>query len=156
PLALGTDAGGSLRIPATFCGVVAHKPTNGLVPNWPGLQPFPTLSATGPLARRAADLELLLDVIAGYAPPDLFSLPCEPFPRPRDGISGLTVVADVDRGGRIPIELYARSAFEHVLDELRAAGATVMGDRPNHRISSAETWLTIAGAYARAAHASEF
>jgi Asp-tRNA(Asn)/Glu-tRNA(Gln) amidotransferase A subunit family amidase len=156
PLALGTDAGGSLRIPATFCGVAALKPTTGIVPNWPGLQPFPTLSVTGPMARHAADLELLLDVIAGYAPHDLSSLPCEPFPGPRDGVSELRVVVDVDRGGRIPIEPYARSAFERVLEELRAAGATVVGDRPDHGINAAEDWLTIAGAYARATHAPEY
>lgn len=156
PLALGTDAGGSLRVPATFCGVAAHKPTNGLVPNWPGLQPFPTLSVTGPLARRVTDLELLLDVIAGYAPADLFSLPCGPFAPPRDRVSGLSVVADVDRGGLIPVEPYVRTAFEQVLDELRAAGATVIASRPDRSTSGAETWVPIAAAWARAAHAAEF
>ena len=156
PLALGTDAGGSLRVPATFCGIAAHKPTNGLVPNWPGLQPFPTLSVTGPLARRAADLELLLDVIVGYAPADLFSLPCTPFAAPRDGVSGLTLVADVDRHGLIPLEPYVRSAFQRVLEELSAAGATVIIDGPDRHTSGAETWVPIAAAWARATHAAEF
>ncbi|HTZ64096.1 MAG TPA: amidase [Solirubrobacteraceae bacterium] len=65
PLALGSDGGGSLRIPAAFCGVAAHKPTFGLVPYWPDVPAWPTLSVIGPLAREVGDLELLLAVIAG-------------------------------------------------------------------------------------------
>ncbi len=70
PLALGSDGGGSLRIPAAFCGVAAHKPTFGLVPYWPDVPAWPTLSVIGPLAREVRDLELLLGVIAGPEPAD--------------------------------------------------------------------------------------
>ena len=72
PLALGSDIGGSLRIPAHFCGVYAHKPTLGVVPARghipPSIAPLPDtadLAVVGPMARCAADLALLFDVIAG-------------------------------------------------------------------------------------------
>jgi amidase len=72
PLSLGSDIGGSLRIPAHFCGVCAHKPTHGLVasrgqtppglPAWPGAG---DLAVIGPMARCVDDLVLTLDLIAG-------------------------------------------------------------------------------------------
>jgi aspartyl-tRNA(Asn)/glutamyl-tRNA(Gln) amidotransferase subunit A len=62
---LGTDTGGSIRIPACFCGVTGLRPTQGLVPNG-GLFPVaPSFDTIGPIARSAADCALLLDAIAG-------------------------------------------------------------------------------------------
>ena len=63
--ALGTDDGGSNRIPAQFCGVVGMKPTFGLVPRTGVIPTWPFLDAHGPLARTVADAALLLDAIAG-------------------------------------------------------------------------------------------
>ncbi len=71
PLEIGSDIGGSLRIPAGFCGVYAHKPTYGLVPTRghvppaPGVIAEPDLAVVGPMARSARDLRLLLSVLAG-------------------------------------------------------------------------------------------
>jgi aspartyl-tRNA(Asn)/glutamyl-tRNA(Gln) amidotransferase subunit A len=62
PLALGTDGGGSVRIPASFCGIVGLKPTHGRVPVYPP-STFGTLSHVGPMARTVADAALLLDAI---------------------------------------------------------------------------------------------
>jgi aspartyl-tRNA(Asn)/glutamyl-tRNA(Gln) amidotransferase subunit A len=62
PLALGTDAGGSIRIPAGFCGVVGHKPTHGRVPMWPA-SPFAPLAHPGPMAWTVQDAALLMNVI---------------------------------------------------------------------------------------------
>jgi len=63
PLALGTDAGGSIRIPAGFCGVVGLKPSFGEVPHWPP-SPFGTLAHAGPMALTVADCALLMNVLS--------------------------------------------------------------------------------------------
>lgn len=68
-LAEGTDLGGSLRIPASFCGVVGLRPSAGLVPTWPSDWLWDTLQVTGPVARTAEDIGLMLDAVAG--PSDL-------------------------------------------------------------------------------------
>ncbi len=62
PLAVGTDGGGSIRIPASFCGIVGLKPTHGRVPVYPP-STFGTLSHVGPMARTVADAALLLDAL---------------------------------------------------------------------------------------------
>ncbi len=70
PLELGSDAGGSIRIPAAFCGVYGHKPTPGLVPgegNGRGSLLDNDLVTSGPLARSVKDLSLALEVLAGPA-----------------------------------------------------------------------------------------
>jgi amidase len=64
-LAIGGDQGGSIRIPSSYCGAVGHKPTYGLVP-YTGVFPIElTLDHTGPIGRSAADVALLLEVLAG-------------------------------------------------------------------------------------------
>ncbi len=70
PGALGTDTGGSIRIPAACCGVTGLKPTYGLVSRT-GIVPLSwSLDVVGPMARTVADCALLLDVLAGYDPSD--------------------------------------------------------------------------------------
>ena len=76
PLTLGTDGGGSVRIPAGFCGITALKPTWGRVPLYPA-SPFGTLSHVGPMTRTVADAALLLDVVSGADTRDAWALaPC--------------------------------------------------------------------------------
>jgi aspartyl-tRNA(Asn)/glutamyl-tRNA(Gln) amidotransferase subunit A len=74
PLALGTDGGGSIRIPCGFCGLPGIKPTYGRVPAWPA-SPFGTLAHAGPMARSVADLALLLDVLSEADARDWTALP---------------------------------------------------------------------------------
>ncbi len=87
---VGSDIGGSLRVPAAFCGVFAHKPTFGLVPTrgqgFPGTDGAGVeLAVVGPMARHAADLELELGIIAGPDVDDAAAYRLElPAPRPRD------------------------------------------------------------------------
>jgi amidase len=73
PLELGSDIGGSIRVPAAFCGIYGHKPSYDLIPQRghapPGLDGAGApLAVVGPMARSAADLDLALDVLAGPAP----------------------------------------------------------------------------------------
>jgi amidase len=65
PLADGTDLGGSLRNPSSFCNVVGFRPSIGRVPTWPRLQPWTSMSVDGPIARSVRDAALMLSVIAG-------------------------------------------------------------------------------------------
>jgi aspartyl-tRNA(Asn)/glutamyl-tRNA(Gln) amidotransferase subunit A len=73
PLSLGTDGGGSVRIPAGFTGTTALKPTYGRVPHHPA-SPFGTLAHVGPMTRTAADAALLLDVVSGADTRDPWAL----------------------------------------------------------------------------------
>jgi amidase len=65
PIADGSDLGGSLRNPASFCGVVGFRPSPGRVPSWPSRDPWGSLSVDGPMARTVEDTALLLSVMAG-------------------------------------------------------------------------------------------
>ena len=77
PVALGTDGGGSVRIPAAFCGLVGVKPSFGRVPQTPGFPGWEHVGAIGPLARTVRDAAAVLDVIAGGDDRDRHSLPRE-------------------------------------------------------------------------------
>src|SRR5215211_1393395 len=68
PLADGSDMGGSLRNPASFCGVVGLRPSPGRVPTWPTRHPWGTLSVDGPMARTVADVAFFLSALAGPDP----------------------------------------------------------------------------------------
>jgi aspartyl-tRNA(Asn)/glutamyl-tRNA(Gln) amidotransferase subunit A len=77
PLALGTDGGGSIRIPASFSGCYGLKPSFGRVPAYP-LSPFGTVAHVGPMSRTVRDSAMLLNVIAKPDARDWHSLPYEP------------------------------------------------------------------------------
>jgi aspartyl-tRNA(Asn)/glutamyl-tRNA(Gln) amidotransferase subunit A len=89
PLALGTDGGGSVRIPAAFTGTVTIKPTYGLVPHYPA-SAFGTLAHTGPITRTVADTALMLDVLTGPDHRDWSALPPPALPFAGQGRADLT------------------------------------------------------------------
>lgn len=78
-LSLGTDGGGSIRIPAGFSGIFGHKPSFGRVPAWP-LSPFGTVSHVGPMTRTVEDSALMLNVIAEPDARDWHALPYDGAP----------------------------------------------------------------------------
>ena len=78
PLATGSDLGGSLRIPAAFCGVVGFRTTPGLIPIYPSLLAYDNLGVEGPMARTVGDAALMLSVVAGEDPRAPISFPSDP------------------------------------------------------------------------------
>ena len=98
PLALGTDGGGSIRIPGSFTGVVGLKPTFGRIPNAP-MSPFGTLAHAGPMARTVPDAHLLFRTLAVYDAKDWTALPnTDAEPDPGTGIAGLRVMFSLTLG----------------------------------------------------------
>jgi amidase len=79
-LATGSDLGGSLRTPASFCSVVGLRPSPGRVAHGPSVTPFDTMSVDGPMGRNVGDAALLLDAMAGQFPEDPLSLPAPGVP----------------------------------------------------------------------------
>ena len=107
-LADGSDLGGSLRTPASFCGVVGLRPSPGRVPHGPRSLPFGTLAVEGPMARDVRDVALFLDVLAGFDPRDPLSLrracgwPTPPRSSSRPGLRRVAFSADL--GGITPVD----------------------------------------------------
>ena len=101
PLALGTDGGGSIRQPASFCGVLGFKASFGRVPCTPPSGTIDTFNAGGVIANRTRDAALALDVIAGEDEQDWFSLPADGESHEAGldaGIRGLRVAFSEDLG----------------------------------------------------------
>ena len=126
-LATGSDLGGSLRTPASFCSVVGLRPTPGRVPQGPTSDPFQTLSMNGPMGRNVADLALMLDAEVGVEPSFPLSLP-EP------GISFESAALSPKLPGRIgfspdlgigPVEREVAEICSAATTKLADAGASV-------------------------------
>ncbi len=109
PLALGSDGGGSVRIPAAFCGLVGFKPTMGRIPlypgsrdeRYPGASGWESLECYGPIARSVADAALMMSAMAGPDPRDRLSLPDEGIDwtaAPSGSITGLRIAYSRDWG----------------------------------------------------------
>ena len=133
PIADGSDMGGSLRNPASFCNVVGLRSAPGRVPRWPAINAWGKLSVQGPMARTVEDAALMLSAIAGPDPRAplairesgrAFALPLE-----RD-FKGATVAWSMDFGG-LPVDHEVTSAIEakrQVFDDL---GMTVKPGQPD-------------------------
>lgn len=125
PLALGTDTGGSIRIPSALCGVSGLKPTYGLVPRT-GVAPLAwTLDHVGPMARDVADLALALAVMAGADGLDPAMPPQVPLAFPEPSLRGMRIGVPrpwfQDR-----VDTAVLAAYEDALGVMAEQGATVV------------------------------
>ncbi len=128
PFGVGSDVGGSIRMPAFFCGVFGHKPSGGLVPNT-GQFPVARGSAlrmltTGPICRRAEDLMPLLRLMAGPDGHDSECRPAEIGDPDRVDLAGLRVLS-VPTNGRIEPSADLSEAQRRAADALAGLGALV-------------------------------
>ncbi|HEX9775385.1 MAG TPA: Asp-tRNA(Asn)/Glu-tRNA(Gln) amidotransferase subunit GatA [Actinomycetota bacterium] len=128
PLGIGTDTGGSIRQPASLCGVVGVKPTYGRVSRYGIIAFASSLDQVGPIARSTEDAALLLGVFAGHDPMDATSID-DPVPDYRaalgEGIEGLRVGVIADWMGGDGLQPGVKARVREAIDALAAAGARV-------------------------------
>ncbi len=156
PLAQGSDLGGSLRTPAAFCGVVGFRTTPGLVPVYPTVLAWDSLSVEGPMARTVADTALMLAAIAG--PDDR-----APLSYPVDvraflaavrspSIRGWRVAWTPDLNGVVPVDEEVARVAEGATAVFRSLGARVEAACPDfsgvHEIVLATRGLSMVARYA--------
>lgn len=133
PLADGSDLGGSLRNPASFCNVVGFRPSPGRVPSWPVADPFSTLAVEGPMARTVADCALLLSVMAGPDPrvPIALETPGAAFAAPLErDLRGVRIAYTPDLG-RYPVAAGVRDVCAAALPVFARLGCEIEEATPD-------------------------
>ncbi len=128
PLHLGTDIGGSVRLPATWCGIFTLKPSLGLVP----VDPPYIGRVAGPMTRTVADAALLMSVISRPDARDYMSLPYRKlaFDAPARAPKGLRIGLLLEAGCGLPVEPQVQKAVERAAQVFAQNGATVEPMRP--------------------------
>ena len=135
PIAQGSDTGGSLRTPASFCGVVGFRTSPGLVPYYPKALAWDSIGVTGPMARTVGDVALMLSTIAG--PDDRAPLSydvdtgafLDAVKRP--SIKGWRVAWTPDLDGLIPVDAEVAGVAERATRVFRSLGARVESGSPD-------------------------
>jgi len=128
PWAIGTDTGGSVRLPASWCGLSGLKTTIGRVSTYGILPLSPTLDTPGPLARSVDDTALLYSVMQGPDPFDPRTrgiTPCDPLPTLRRGVEGLRLarMPETEREG---VDGEVLAAYDAALESLARLGAKIV------------------------------
>ena len=129
PLAMGTDTGGSVRVPAALCGVIGLKPTFGLISRY-GVTPLSwSMDHVGPLARTALDAALALNALAGYDPRDPASIqgPPQDYSEGLDGSIGETRIGVVESFVWDVMDPGVGAAFSAAVAHMESLGASVRG-----------------------------
>ena len=133
PIADGSDLGGSLRNPASFCNVVGFRPSPGRVPIWPSQAAWFPLGVQGPMARNVTDAALLLSAIAGPDPRAPISLP-EPgtvFRPPLAGAGGGAAVAWSRNLGGLPVDPRVTAVLDAERGTFERLGCAVEDAEPD-------------------------
>ena len=145
PLHIGTDAGGSIRIPAAWCGLVGLKPTYGRIPQWPA-GAFANVACAGPITRTVRDAALMLSAMARY---DLRDPLCVPDDGRdwrdgiEDGVLGARIAVLTRPGFDAPVDADGVAAVEQAAALLSEAGAIVeqaSPELPDTRDIFARVW----------------
>ena len=126
PLHIGTDIGGSLRLPASWCGIFSLKPSLGRIP----IDPPYTGRAAGPMTRTVQDAALMMQVLSQPDARDSMSLPYQPiawgeYDQGVQRLRGLRLGLLLDAGCGLPVEAEVRAAVEHAARLFEQAGAQV-------------------------------
>jgi amidase len=132
-LATGSDLGGSLRTPASFCSVVGFRPGPGRVARGPVADPFDTLSVEGPMGRKVGDVALMLDAMTGPSVEDPLALPApaEPFVKAVDAPVLPARVGFSRDLGFLPVEAEVADICEAAAGRFAELGAAVEEARPD-------------------------
>ena len=132
PLHIGTDAGGSIRIPAAWCGVVGFKPSFGRVPQWP-LGSFANVAVAGPITRSVRDAALMFGALARHDLRDPFCLPDDSrdwLAGIEDGVAGLRVAVMRRMGFAPNLDAAGEAALLAAARALEAQGAIIEDASP--------------------------
>lgn len=142
---LGSDSGGSVRVPAHFTGICSLKPTPGRIPGRghlpPCVGPFSTLGAIGPMARTMADVELMFRTLSGQDDADPASPPVTLRELTLDDLRGYRIGVFED-DGLIPVTQETRAAVQAAAGALRDAGFRVEPFRPRTLEQLRKLWWT--------------
>ncbi len=133
PIADGSDMGGSLRNPASFCNVVGLRPSPGRVPSYPSANAWSTLGVVGPMGRTVQDVALMLSAMAGYDPrsPIAIQQPGALFAQPLErDFKGVRIAWSLDLG-ELPVEPGVARALEEQLPVFADIGCAVAGAAPD-------------------------
>ncbi len=133
PIADGSDMGGSLRNPASFCNVVGLRPSPGRVPSYPSANAWSTLGVVGPMGRTVQDVALMLSAMAGYDPrsPIAIQQPGSLFAQPLErDFKGVRIAWSLDLG-ELPVEPSVARALAEQLPVFADIGCAVAGAAPD-------------------------